>query len=95
MRFYATLQLRTPLRVLSRHGELHRERFSPPPTVTQAEGEGIWLPGIEGLGPPGFESIFASDVGYVKERAYLPFLLAIPDDRGGLLEHGHTPTLAC
>ena len=44
LQFFATLQLRTPLRVLQWHGKLHTDRDTPPPQVAQMEWEGIWLP---------------------------------------------------
>jgi hypothetical protein len=43
-RFHATMQLRTPLRILSRHGETHTSLYTPPPTIVQEQWEGIWLP---------------------------------------------------
>lgn len=43
LRFQATLQLRTPLRVLLRHGETHTS-YGAPPQIAQEQWEGIWLP---------------------------------------------------
>ena len=42
-RFHATLQLRTPLRVLSRHGQTH-SLYGAPPKIAQEQWEGAWLP---------------------------------------------------
>ena len=44
LRFGATLQLRTPLRVLLRHGEIHTDRTKPPPTIALEMWEGTWMP---------------------------------------------------
>ncbi|HUW38093.1 MAG TPA: hypothetical protein VMV91_12245 [Rhodocyclaceae bacterium] len=45
LEFCATMQLRTPLRVLLRHGEIHTDMTkSPPPRIQQAMWEGIWIP---------------------------------------------------
>jgi hypothetical protein len=42
--FCATMQLRTPLRVLLRHGALHTDRHKTPPQIALEPWEGIWLP---------------------------------------------------
>ncbi|HEX6376367.1 MAG TPA: hypothetical protein VFZ91_11680 [Allosphingosinicella sp.] len=84
-RFCATLQLRTPLRVLSRHGELHPGVDRQPPPVTEEGWEGIWVPelrtwrelGIDAREmPPG---TMASDIGQIPVDGgeYLKFLVAI------------------
>ena len=44
LQFSATMQLRTPLRVLLRHGEIHTERTKPPPRIAMERWEGMWLP---------------------------------------------------
>lgn len=43
LRFVATMQLRTPLRVLERHDELHTDVNASPPRIAQEMWEGIWL----------------------------------------------------
>lgn len=43
-RFCATMQLRTPLRVLARHGEVHSNRATAPPTIADEPWQGIWVP---------------------------------------------------
>lgn len=43
-RFVATLQLRTPLRVLRHHGEFHNWSEAGLPQYAQAAWEGIWVP---------------------------------------------------
>ena len=76
MEFIATMQIRNPLRVLLRHGELHTNIKSEPPKIAMEPWEGIWVPlvkGIEGL-PPGEH---ASDVGFILVDDYLPFLIAV------------------
>jgi len=83
--FAATLQLRTPLRVLNRDGEVHRNFDCAPPEFTQAQWEGCWVPevktwaelGLRGL--PEFEpSSSASDIGVVStDGLYLSFLVAM------------------
>lgn len=42
-RFVATKQLRTPLRVLLRHGEIHADKNTEPPKITEKEWEGEWV----------------------------------------------------
>jgi len=84
LKFIATLQLRTPLRVLLRDGEIHRDKKTAPPKYAREMWEGIWtfktrtfhemgidLPEL----PESGES--ASDVGCVLRREYLPFLKAV------------------
>ncbi|MFZ2418773.1 MAG: hypothetical protein WAW22_09715 [Smithellaceae bacterium] len=84
LEFIATLQLRTPLRVLLRDGEIHRDKNTAPPKYAREMWEGIWtfktrtfhemgidLPEL----PKSGES--ASDIGYVLRREYLPFLKAV------------------
>lgn len=42
LKFSATMQLRTPLRVLLRHGEMHTDRKTAPPKIINEMWEGIW-----------------------------------------------------
>lgn len=84
LEFFATLQLRTPLRVLRWHGKIHKDRDKPPPKVAIKEWEGIWLPKIKtwkelgGADLPEFvPSTAASDIGPVKISEYFPYLLGI------------------
>ena len=84
LEFFATLQLRTPLRVLKRHGEIHRERNTVPPRIVKNQWEGIWIPKLKSLGeilgnniddiPPGKQS---SEIGPVISSDYLRFLISI------------------
>lgn len=83
MEFCATMQLRTPLRVLLRHGEIHSNINTEPPKIAKEMWEGIWIlqsktwreMGINMVEMP--ESTMASDIGQVKEGDYLPFLITI------------------
>jgi hypothetical protein len=84
LEFWATLQLRTPLRVLRWHGTLHTNRDSPPPCVVEAQWEGIWMiktrswKDLGGVDIPEFEpTTAASDIGPVKPSEYFPYLLGI------------------
>lgn len=83
LRFIATLQLRTPLRVLLRDGEIHRDINTAPPKYAREMWEGIWVTKTKtfhemGIDLPEWpESESASDIGYVLRREYLPFLKAV------------------
>lgn len=76
LRFVATLQLRTPLRVLSHHGEIHRDRLSVAPAYAREQWEGIWVPVV--LDGP-LRGSMASDIGPIPATGgdYLAFLLAV------------------
>lgn len=83
-RFCATIQMRTPLRVLRRHGEVHKGTGSEPPEIAQEMWEGIWIPiaqtfrdlGLD-IDEPNFT--MASDVGPIPQGGgdYLKFLLTV------------------
>jgi hypothetical protein len=83
LEFSATLQLRTPLRVLLRNGEVHSNLNTNPPEIAQEIWEGIWIPQIKTWSEMGInmdempESTMASDIGDVKEEDYLPFLITV------------------
>ena len=79
------MQLRTPLRVLLRHGELFSDLPSEPPQIARAMWEGIWTtygPSFRELGieldepPPGQ---LASSIGPIPLDGgdYLKFLIAV------------------
>lgn len=85
LEFCATMQLRTPLRVLLRHGELFSDLPNDPPQIARAMWEGIWTtygPSFRELGieldepPPGQ---LASSIGPVPIDGgdYLKFLIAV------------------
>jgi hypothetical protein len=83
MEFCATMQLRTPLRILLKHGEVHTDKNSEPPKIVNEIWEGHWMPKLKTWRDLGFnidelpESTLASHIGQVKEEDYLPFLLAV------------------
>lgn len=90
--FHATLQTRTPLRILRRHGQVVPLGTALPDDFEQWMG--IWFPqpkswrelGLDIDELPEFEA--ASDAGPVKASEYLPFLIelreAIEDASGGI-----------
>ena len=79
LRFSATMQLRTPLRVLLRHGEIHRDMTKQPPNIASEMWEGMWVPDLKPCpGMPPFPiGKCASDVGPITPEDYLPFLIAV------------------
>ena len=90
VRFSATLQLRTPLRVLKHHHEFF-DGSGPPPRFAEETWEGIWIPvtkswkELSGKDIDEFEGTMSSDVRYVPSDGgnYLKFLLVIRD----IVEH--------
>lgn len=84
-RFIPTMQLRTPLRVLSRHGEVHKGLSSEPPILTREQWEGVWVTVTRSYRELGIDidepalTIMASDVGTIPADGgdYLPFLIAV------------------
>ncbi|ABW68751.1 hypothetical protein Dole_2948 [Desulfosudis oleivorans Hxd3] len=83
LQFSATLQLRTPLRVLLRHGEIHTNINTKPPKIIKEMWEGIWVFKTKTFRELGCDvdevapGTHASDVGLVLPADYLPFLIAI------------------
>lgn len=84
LEFRASLQLRTPRRVLLRHGEVHGDHGQKPPPIAAAEWQGRWIRRQHtGLHPAGsgyaqhLLDRVSSDAGRVEPRDYLPFLLAV------------------
>ncbi len=94
--FRASLQLRTPRRVLLRHGEVHGDHGQAPPSIAAADWQGRWLrrqhTGLQPAGSGYAQHLLdrvSSDVGRVEPRDYLPFLLtvrAIVEADGTVLE---------
>ncbi len=83
LKFSATMQLRTPLRVLLRHGDIHTDMNTTPPEIAQEMWEGIWI-----LKSKTFRELevdiddvshgtHASSIGPILADDYLPFLIAI------------------
>lgn len=82
LKFSATLQLRTPLRVLMRHGEIHTDPNTEPPKIAMEMWEGIWTTKTKtyrelGIDVDEIQGTHASDAGQVIPDNYLPFLIAI------------------
>lgn len=80
LEFHATYQLRTPLRILMRHGETHTDINTKPPQIIKEKWEGIWVikTGIDiNSLLPGIKITAASDIGYILPKDYVPFLVAI------------------
>lgn len=81
--FKATMQLRTPLRVLKRHGEIHSDINTKRPEIAREMWEGMWALKQKTWRELGFdiddfdENMSSSDIGYVKPSEYLPFLLSV------------------
>ena len=84
-KFGATIQLRTPLRVLARHGEIH-DGLSDPPAIAREQWEGYWLPLLKSFKELGIDlpdmklaHTQASDIGPIPLDGgeYLKFLIKI------------------
>jgi hypothetical protein len=73
LQFSATLQIRTPLSILQRHGEIFR---GPPSEAPQygTMADGIWTMRVR-LGGAQHEYTYASDIGPTSASYYLPFLI--------------------
>ena len=84
--FCATLQLRTPLRILKRHNEQFKGRGKPPKIVDE-QWQGYWSPKAKSWRDLGIDieeapmDTMASDVGPIPSDGgdYLKFLIAIRD----------------
>ena len=83
LQFVATMQLRTPLRVLLRHGEIHTDPNTEPPKIIKEMWEGIWSIKTKTYRELGVDidevapGTHASDIGPISPDDYLPFLIAI------------------
>lgn len=83
LKFHATMQIRTPLRVLTRHGETHTDINTAPPKIAINGWEGIWVPKsrltkiLKGTDLELPEDKCASDAGLVIVDEYLPYLIAV------------------
>lgn len=76
MQFHATCQLRTPLSVLKRHGEIYRGNGEPP---TYGEPrDGIWIPKLSGEYDFLSEGqTTASDAGSVNAEEYVTYAIGL------------------
>lgn len=85
LQFVATMQLRTPLRVLERHDELHTDINASPPRIAQEMWEGIWLVKTRTYREMGIDlsefaaGSMATDIGPISGgiAPYLRFLRAV------------------
>ena len=83
LKFHATLQLRTPLRVLTRHGEVYSDKNKEPPKIAKELWEGIWIPQLKTFRELGLdvdelsESTTATSIGQINSSDYLLFLISI------------------
>ena len=83
LEFCATMQLRTTLRVLMKHGELHADLKTNPPKIPAEMWEGIWIAKLKSFRELGFpvndfpDRLHASEIGPVIPADYLPFLIAV------------------
>ena len=82
LEFCATMQLRTPLRVLLRHGEIHTGINTEPPKIAMEMWEGIWTTKTTtyrelGIDVDEIQGTQASEIGPILPDDYLPFLIAI------------------
>lgn len=74
LQFSATLQMRTPLKVLIRHGEIYTENGTPPSYIEEG-WEGIWLPKLRSEYEIRQEKLCSSDLGVVDEKVYIKYLM--------------------
>jgi hypothetical protein len=83
LEFIATLQFRTPLRVLMLNGKKHIDSSIPPPNFDVEPWQGTWVPKLKSWRELGLdidepaESASASEIGLIHRGPYLPFLMAI------------------
>lgn len=83
--FEATMQLRTPLRVLLHHGEHYTKNDGRQPKIAHELWEGIWTPKAKplptyrefGIDVDEVEDISASHIGPIEVKEYLPFLIEV------------------
>ncbi|SDT52196.1 hypothetical protein [Pseudomonas prosekii] len=77
--FCATMQLRTPFRILERHGETYWDRTKRPPIITREAWQGIWVPGTAFSDRMATTSMMASEIGPIPTNGsdFHRFLLVI------------------
>lgn len=77
--FCATMQLRTPLRILQHHNDTHWDRYTAPPKIVERSWQGIWVPCTRLSGLFEYEATMASEVGQIPVSGgdFLRFLLTI------------------
>lgn len=83
LEFTASLQLRTPLRVLMLDGTKHTDKLKPLPDLQIEAWHGAWVPNAKSWRELGLdidepeEGSSASEIGYINRKTYLPFLIAL------------------
>lgn len=84
LEFCATMRLRTPLRVLLRHGEIHTNPNTKPPKIAMEMWEGIWTTKTQTYRELGIDidepqGTCASDIGQIPQAGgeYLKFLIEV------------------
>ena len=79
--FSATLQLRTPLRILRKDGEIHQDLKSPPPSYAKEQWEGSWTPKLDSkfdfLSEGATISTEIGPISLVQKDRMLAFLIAV------------------
>jgi hypothetical protein len=88
-KFSATMQLRTPLKILQHHNDTHWDRSMPPPEIVTKPWQGIWVPCTRLSGLFEYEATMASEIGQIPVSGgdFLRFLLTIREAVEGH-EHG-------
>jgi hypothetical protein len=85
LQFCATMQLRTPLRVLTRHGEIFTGLPGDPPVIAREQWEGTWITKMRTLREMGIDmdepanGWIASNIGPIPADGgqYLQFLISV------------------
>lgn len=78
-KFCATMQIRTPLRILQHHNDTHWDRTQAPPKIVESSWQGIWVPCTRLSGFFETGATMASEIGQIPVNGgdFLRFLLTI------------------
>lgn len=95
-KFCATMQLRTPLRILQHHNDTHWDRSVAPPSIVKKSWQGIWVPCTRLSGLFEYEATMASEVGQIPVSGgdFLRFLLTIREAVEGCEKGKYAAALA-
>ncbi|WP_454838234.1 hypothetical protein [Pseudomonas mohnii] len=95
-KFCATMQLRTPLRILQHHNDTHWDRSIPPPKIVTTSWQGIWVPCTRLSGLFEYEATMASEIGQIPVSGgdFLRFLLTIREAVEGCEKGKYAAALA-
>lgn len=95
-KFCATMQLRTPLRILQHHNDTHWDRSIPPPKIVTTSWQGIWVPCTRLSGIFEYEATMASEIGQIPVSGgdFLRFLLTIREAVEGCEKGKYAAALA-